>query len=209
MSDFVTLSLASFPDVKTMALIAQNEAVKIEVNDTYIKQTFRNRYRITSTTGATDLSIPVHSSQGNRAYSSVEIDYKNHWNRTHWRTLTAAYNNSPYFEYYCDAYEELLKSQVESLLEFNLKALQILCTDLGMKMPDVTSTWENPSEIIGTDFRDWINPNVEEAFLYEHYTQVFSDRFGFISGCSVLDLLFCLGPDAKFYLHNLQVPGNR
>jgi hypothetical protein len=34
-----------------------------------------------------------------------------------------------------------------------------------MKMPDVTSTWENPSEIIGADFRDWINPNVEEAYV--------------------------------------------
>jgi hypothetical protein len=102
-----------------------------------------------------------------------------------------------------------LRSQVESLLEFNLKALQILCVDLGMKMPEVTSNWENPSEIIGADFRDWINPNTKESFNYEPYTQVFSDRFGFISGCSVLDLLFCLGPDAKFYLHNLHVPSNR
>lgn len=198
------LSLAAFPDVHSMALIAQNENVSIEIHDNYLKQTFRNRYRISSAIGVTDLSIPVHFSQDNRAYSDVKIDYKNHWNRTHWRTLTAAYNNSPYFAYYSDEYEALFMKGIDNLMQFNLESLQLLCKHLGLKMPSKTDQWTIPIETDKMDYRFRIKPKFDQLFPNPEYTQVFSDRHGFIPSCSALDLLFCQGPDAKFYLHTFQ-----
>jgi hypothetical protein len=202
-------SLAAFPDVHSLALIAQNEHISIEVHDNYLKQTFRNRYRISSSIGATDLSIPVNFSQNNRAYSNVEIDYKNHWNRTHWRTITAAYNNSPYFTYYSDEYEALFMKGISSLMQFNLNALQLLCKHLGIKIPLQTQLWKKPDEADLFDFRFWIKPNTQQLMPNPEYTQVFADRHGFIPSCSALDLLFCLGPDAKFYLHSYQPQSNK
>lgn len=205
----VILSLCAFPDIKTMALLLQQPNALIEVHDNYLKQTYRNRYRIAGSTGAAELSIPVNFSQSNRAYNQVTIDYRNHWNRTHWRTLTATYNNSPYFNYYCDAYEALFKTHFKSLMEFNLKALSLLCKDFGIRMPLTTNQWVNPSDFEGEDLRDWIHTKAFDNIEMPEYFQVFSDRFGFIHGCSALDLLFCLGPDAKFYLMDFQVPSNR
>lgn len=208
MANFL-LSLATFPDIYSMALIAQNENVSLEVQDNYIKQTCRNRYRISSAVGAIDLSIPVNFSQNNRAYSSIEIDYKNNWNRTHWRTLTAAYNNSPYFTFYSDEYEMLFMKGISTLMQFNLEALQLLCKHFGIKMPKPTHLWQKPEEADVFDFRSWIKPNNQQFIPNPEYTQVFSDRHGFIQGCSALDLLFCLGPDAKFYLHAYQPQSNK
>lgn len=203
------LSLAAFPDVHNLALIAQNEHVNVEIHDNYLKQTFRNRYRISSSIGATDLSIPVNFTQDNRAYSKVEIDYKNNWNRTHWRTLIAAYNNSPYFTFYSDEYEALFMKGTSSLMQFNLEALQLLCNHLGLQMPAKTQQWTKPEEGDSRDLRYLIKPNNTYSIKNPEYTQVFSDRFGFIPSCSALDLLFCLGPDAKFYLHNFQPQSNK
>lgn len=205
----VLLSLAAFPDIHYMSLIAHNKDISIETHDNFLKQTFRNRYRISSSIGATDLSIPVHFTQDNRAYSNVEIDYKSHWNRTHWRTLTAAYNNSPYFTYYSDEYEALFMKGVSTLMQFNLEALQLLCNHLGLQLPKQTQQWTKPDETDSSDLRNLIKPNATHSFENPEYTQVFSDRHGFIQGCSALDLLFCLGPDAKFYLHNFQAFSNK
>lgn len=203
------VSLGTFPDIKTMALLSRQPDTLIEVHDNYIKQTYRNRYRIAGSTGAIDLSIPVNFNQANRAYNQVTIDYRNHWNRTHWRTLTATYNNSPYFNYYCDAYEDLFKTPLASLLEFNLKALSLLCKDFGLSMPSTSQEWTRPSDFHGEDLREWIQPKISDSIHSPDYFQVFSDRFGFIQGCSALDLLFCTGPDARFYLIDFQLPSNR
>ncbi len=203
------VSLGTFPDIKTFALLSQQPDTLIEVHDNYIKQTYRNRYRIAGSTGAIDLSIPVNFDQVNRAYNRVTIDYRNHWNRTHWRTLTATYNNSPYFSYYCDAYEDLFKSQVATLMDFNLKALSLLCKDFGLSMPANSQQWTRTSDFQGEDLREWIQPKLIDPIRSSEYFQVFSDRFGFIQGCSALDLLFCTGPDARFYLMDFQLPSNK
>jgi hypothetical protein len=203
------VSLGAFPDIKTLALLSQQPDTLFEIHDNYLKQTYRNRYRISGSTGAVELSIPVNFSQSNRAYNQVTIDYRNHWNRTHWRTLTANYNNSPYFNYYCDAYEDLFRTPVDTLMEFNLKALGLLCKDFGLKMPSTTDQWVNQTDFQGEDLRDWIHTKSFDLIETPEYFQVFSDRFGFINGCSSLDLLFCMGPDARFYLMDFQLPSNR
>ena len=40
---------------------------------------------------------------------------------------------------------------------------------------------------------------------YPLYSQIFMDKQGFIPNASILDLLFCQGPQATAYLENLKI----
>ena len=62
---------------------------------------------------------------------------------------------------------------------------------------------ENHTEY--TDLRDAIHPKASRRklgaeFPVHPYHQTFSDRFPFHPNLSILDLLFCCGPEAKQYL---------
>lgn len=55
------------------------------------------------------------------------------------------------------------------------------------------------------NFRTSLSPKIpiEEIapwYMPVEYTQVFEDKFPFIPGLSILDLLFCVGPGALGYL---------
>ena len=54
-----------------------------------------------------------------------------------------------------------------------------------------------------SDFRDVIHakhPQHDDDFTPKPYWQVFQHRYGFQPNLSVLDLLFCMGPESIFYL---------
>ncbi|MBQ8045006.1 MAG: hypothetical protein IJ269_01485, partial [Bacteroidales bacterium] len=50
------------------------------------------------------------------------------------------------------------------------------------------------------DYRNVFSPKNKETIQLPPYDQVFTDRFGFQSDISILDLLFNLGPDSLGYL---------
>jgi hypothetical protein len=53
------------------------------------------------------------------------------------------------------------------------------------------------------DFREVIHakhPQDDPEFKPRSYWQVFQHRYGFQPNLSILDLLFCMGPEAVFYL---------
>ena len=51
------------------------------------------------------------------------------------------------------------------------------------------------------DFR-YLTQDKKTSYNFEEYTQVFEERFGFISNLSILDLLFAEGRHAFEYLKN-------
>ena len=51
------------------------------------------------------------------------------------------------------------------------------------------------------DFRYLVNGKKDHS-VFENYTQVFDDKFGFLNNLSVLDLLFNEGKFAMDYLKN-------
>lgn len=56
----------------------------------------------------------------------------------------------------------------------------------------------------GQDMRFAISPKMPEVLLeYPKYTQVFSNKHGFIPNLSIIDLLFNVGPETENYLENL------
>lgn len=179
--------------------------VKLEASENYQKKSHRNRYKILGANGPIELSIPLIKGKNQKTnIKKVEIAYYESWYSNHIHSIQSAYGNAPYFIHYSDYIFDLLKSKEKFLYQLNLKALQMI---LGFLKIDVviTETEEFCKVPAGyRDLRNMINKhNSSELKNRIPYLQVFEDKFGFVSGLSILDLLFNLGPESKMYLDKL------
>lgn len=196
---------AYFPNIATFSIIAHHK-VKWEVEDNFQKQTYRNRSYICTDRGKLMLNLPIKhvgSNQGRQQYKNVVIDNSENWQRQHWRTLQTAYRTSPFFEYYEDEIAPLFNQEQSFLLDFNLRAIEVICECLQVPMSiDKTNTYEiQPTDIF--DLRHLIDAKKKHQGKLERYTQVFGDRHGFLENMSILDLLFNEGPGTLSYLKNV------
>jgi len=181
-------------------LISESEII-LEQFDNYTKQTYRNRCRIMGSNGVLTLSIPVKKKRGvKNLLRDIRIDYDTPWNKIHWRSLEASYAASPYFEYVKDDLVEFYDRKYDFLLDLNALLMDRTLQSLGLNIP--ISFSKAFSEISDTeDPRYFIHPKMDLAkidpdFIPREYHQVFSDRQGFQSNLSILDLLFNEGPSA-------------
>jgi len=185
-------------------LVRQKEIV-LEQHDSYSKQSYRNRCLVMGPNGVIALSIPVIKRQGSKTLlKDIRIDYDSHWNRIHWKSLVAAYASSPFFEYLSDDLWPIYESRFVFLIDLNHRLLDFSLFQLGMDIP-VRRTDSFVPITSEQDPRHFIHPKKKQAeedpgFQPESYHQVFSDRHGFQSNLSILDLLFNLGPEALNYL---------
>ena len=186
----------------------QSDVVWVENHEHYIKQTYRNRCSIATANGPLNLVIPVIKVNGNHTrMCDVEISFSEKWQLIHWRAIEAAYNNAPFFLYYKSEFESFYTRPFKSLVEFNAKLLETVLTMLRVnKVIHHTSNYIESTDIETADFRQTIQPKSKQEMIFPPYTQVFSDRSGFIPDLSVVDLLFNLGPEANGYLEALSMP---
>lgn len=200
------LSTAYFPPLAYMAAVANSQSIWIEAYETYPKQTWRNRCTISTANGLQNLSVPVVKINGNRTLTQeVRICYSENWQQLHWRALETAYNKSPYFEYYKDRLEVILKVEHDRLIELNMFILEEILSILKINIPVQTTTSFNKSESKFIDLRQTFSPKQQVGQnLFPPYYQVFSDRHGFQSNLSILDLLFCEGPATLSNLKDLK-----
>lgn len=192
-----------FPNIAHFVAIAQAKHVIWELEDNFVKQTYRNRTYIYGANGKLLLNIPVIYSQKNRQkYKDVTIFNSERWQLQHWKSLESAYRTSPFFEFYEDELKPLFFEDTELLLDFNLKCFEVICDCLQLDVSiSKTSTFEK--EVNDTsDLRHLVNAKKETQQNFEGYTQVFGDKHGFIPNLSILDLLFNEGPNALNYLES-------
>ena len=191
-----------FSNISTFAVIAQHKHVILEVSGNYQKQTFRNRANIYGANGILQLNLPVIYSQKDRkSYKDVAIFNQDKWQIHIWKSLESAYKTSPFFEYYEDELNELFNTKFETVLDFNLKSLDLICELLQIETTfSKTETFEKTSEN-SLDFRHLANRK-SEGFNLKPYTQVFGIKHGFISNLSILDLLFNEGTNTVTYLES-------
>ena len=192
-----------FPNLAHFVAIVNVDEVVFEMDDNFLKQTYRNRTYIYGANGKLGLNIPVIHTQKNRQkYRDVKIYNDDNWQSLHWKSLLSAYRTSPFFEYYEDELQPLFTEKAEFLLDFNLKCFEVICECLQLELN--TSKMETYQKIIDdkTDFRHLVNAKKEAPCLLETYTQVFNDKHGFIPNLSILDLLFNEGPNALNYLES-------
>lgn len=194
----VLLPTAYLPSIQWFVYVVKAGRVFIEQHETYPKQTYRNRCEIAAANGKLSLTIPVVKVFGNhtKTHEISIADYEK-WQLLHWRALTAAYANSPYFLYYQDELKPFYTGTNNNLLKFNLELTAKLMNLLGIKKSfELTSTFElKPANVL--DLRNEITPKKPfSLFPLPAYWQVFQERNGFYPGLSVVDLLFNLGPES-------------
>jgi hypothetical protein len=191
-----------FPSISHFVAMAQSENITFEIEDNFQKQTNRNRTYIYSPNGIQLLNIPVkHSKESHQKTKDIRIESDFDWQKQHFKSLEAAYRNSPFFEFFEDDIRPLFEKKHDFLLDLNFEALAILSKCLRMKIDYKTTTeyFHDVDTARITDVRALVNGK-KDLSLFENYTQVFDDKYGFINNLSVLDLLFNEGKYAAEYL---------
>ncbi len=189
-----------FPPIIFWSLWQQGEII-LEAKEHYQKRSFRNRMHIASPNGWLALSIPLLKGKNSKMpVQDVLIDNTKPWQRDHWRSLQTAYGKSPFFEHYMEALRPLYVQKYEKLFDFNMSTILLVRTLLFADNQSFILSdkyeYHNPKE----DFRGKIKPNQEFNHSFVEYVQVFQDQTGFVSNLSILDLLFCMGPEAARFL---------
>lgn len=198
----ILVTTAYLPPASYMAEVLRTDEVVIEVIETYQKQTLRNHCAIYGPNGRQNLSIPVVKVNGNHTRTKdIRISEHQPWQRIHWRSITTAYNNSPFFLYYQDLLAPLYEKKINFLVDWNMELLILMLRILKVERQiSLTTSYEtSPEGIMDLRWKFNQDNNVIPA-NFQRYTQVFESRHGFISGLSVIDLVFNLGPEANDYI---------
>ncbi len=208
---FVVLSTAYLGPVEYFAYIINAKRILIEQEETYLKQTYRNRCVIDSSEDKLVLSIPVVKVNGNHTkIKDIRISNDEKWQLIHWRAITSSYNHSPFFLYYKDELEPFFLNKFNFLLDYNQRLLSTLLKFISHDVSiDFTSKFEKPESNGNADLRYSIRPKIKPVCEFPRYPQVFENKHGFIPNLSIIDLLFNLGPDAKEYLNQFFVLNNK
>lgn len=96
------------------------DEVQIEVQESFVKQTYRNRCLIHDAQGnEIVLTVPVMKVEHKQLTRDVQISYQQHWQHQHWMALKSAYGKSPYWDYYADFFAPFYTGQTKWLIELN------------------------------------------------------------------------------------------
>jgi hypothetical protein len=202
------LSTAYLPPVSYISACRMTDEILVEACETYTKQTIRNHCRILGPNGCQVLSIPVIKVNGNRtATKDIRIAESEPWQRIHWRSISTAYNNSPFFLYYQDFFSPFFEKRFDFLIDLNHRLMESIFGILKISKPiSLTKEFANPGSVTN-DYRFyWKKNDRSVSASFPGYTQVFSGRHEFVPDLSILDLIFNLGPEASAYLESLPQP---
>lgn len=179
------LPVHCFPNAAWLAEAASADVV-LDLHEYYEKQTLRNRFEILGVNGKMTLSIPVEGQKGVKTLSK-DVKIANHdWRKLYLTSIRSAYGRAPFYEHYFDELADIFLEKQAYLADFNLQVLDWLKA----KKLSITTAQS-------TAFIPYSEKQIPQPCAMEEppaYLQVFSDRFPFSSGLSVIDLLMNLGP---------------
>ena len=174
----------------------------VERCENYQKRSFRNRFNIHGSQGTYQFSIPLAKGKHNqKPISAVQIAYDEDWIRNLERLLSSSYGSAPFFEFYFNPLMSIFNRKYERLYDLNwdlLKfTLSVLSIDTDIRESQQYLTKYDPSL---RDLRGMLNPNDASSKYQFKYTQVFNNQ-PFVSGLtSIVDLIFCYGPESRVVL---------
>jgi hypothetical protein len=202
----VVTSACYFPPAIFFNYYSEAEEILLDAHEYFVKQTLRNRTYLCGANGKFSLIVPVKHTGGKLTpVKEIQISYDTNWQKTHWRSLTSAYRNSPYFEFYEDELASLFSVKEKFLFDLNEKILHKLYRLTGAeKNISLTEKYFSGYENAVTDLRNLSDPAAFFQSLstarIKTYPQVFAPPENFIAGLSILDMLFNTGRDYYEFL---------
>ena len=205
----ILLSIQYLPSIQYFTKLVNYEQVWIEQHEHYQKGSYRNRCHLAGANGLLRLSIPLARGKNEQLpIRLVRIAYDEGWQRQHWMSIRSAYSRAPYFDFYAGKLEPFFQKKWEFLFDFNWELLQELKSMIGIECQlKLTESYEHQVSSETLDFRNSIFPKKHRQkedldFSAPKYRQLFEEKYGFLPNLSILDLLFCTGPEAILYLEN-------
>lgn len=199
----ILLELSYLPPVQYFTKLQHYALVLVEAQEHYAKGTYRNRCHIASANGLLRLSIPLEKGKNEQQpIQEVRIAYQEPWQHWHWEGIKSAYGKSPFFEHYADVLAPFYEKNYEFLFDWNWNLLQTLLQLIGIQSEmRFTTEYQKHTPAETLDFRNKISPKTHRQAEDPHfqpirYEQVFIEKHGFLPNLSILDLLFCTGPEA-------------
>lgn len=193
----------SFPCIDYIKSLSISTYVEIEQYESFQKMSFRNRYVICGANGLIHLTIPLDGGrEQKKQIKEIRIDNGTGWQRRHWRSILSSYAKSPFFEYFSQEVQTLLFSEEKFLFDLNFKILLWLHKALKISAEiRCTSSFRNNYDDAFDCRNTFLPSNFQNSQSWQpRYSQVFESKLGFQSNVSILDLLFCEGPNAQSLL---------
>ena len=208
----VLLVTSYWPNLHYFFYVLNASIINIEQFDNYSKQSYRNRTQILSANGILNLSIPIKKNKSEKAVNSIEISYKEDWQKNHWRAITSAYKNSPYFDFFEEDLKVFYSNKYNLLIDYNIDQLKFIIKVLKQKKNiQLTKQYESNQESV-IDLRTIIHP--KQSYLSDKlvankldqsYYQTFENKISFTPNLSILDLLFNKGLHTIDYLKSIDL----
>ena len=208
----VLLVTSYWPNLHYFFYVLNASIINIEQFDNYSKQSYRNRTQILSANGILNLSIPIKKNKSEKAVNSIEISYKEDWQKNHWRAITSAYKNSPYFDFFEEDLKVFYSNKYNLLIDYNTDQLKFIVKVLKQKKNiQLTKQYESNQESV-IDLRTIIHP--KQSYLSDKlvankldqsYYQTFENKISFTPNLSILDLLFNKGLHTIDYLKSIDL----
>ncbi|MCH7399011.1 WbqC family protein [Belliella sp. DSM 107340] len=194
----IITELFYLPPIEHFVAIHNEKMVLLDIQENYQKQTYRNRCQIRLANKVETLSIPVLGGNKKIRTELVKIDYNQKWVNVHLRGIQSAYGKAPFFEYYFPYIEEVFQKKIDLLTDFNMELLTVCLKllQLDIKVMKLDKSDTNSESI---DIRGLISAKspFEDRNIYQPapYSQLFG--LDFVPNLSIIDLLFCVGPESS------------
>lgn len=181
----------------------------------FIYHEFQNRNRVKTNNGVRWLTVPVKEGRKRKKFSEILISNEKNWSRGHWLTLKMNYGNSPYWDEFCNFFEETYNKKWEKLIDLNLHLIKGIMDFLDIEKELILASSLNVSgekcdliiaqcKILGAetylsgtgaltymDIDKFKGEGIDVVFQeFEHptYPQLWGE---FIENLSIVDYLFC------------------
>ncbi|MFK8007024.1 MAG: WbqC family protein [Saprospiraceae bacterium] len=207
MEKTVLLELHYLPSIQYVSKLLQFSRVMLEQHENYSKGSYRNRCHLASSMGLLRLSLPLAGGKNQQQpIREVKLKYDEPWQNQHWTAIKSAYGKSPFFEHYEHRFLPIFQKKYEYLWDWNWDLLHVVLEIISLKKNiELTKKFDKELEEEIVDFRNKISPKENKKFEdvdFEQakYVQVFEAENGFLPNLSILDLIFCAGPEAEIYL---------
>ena len=193
------IDLHYLPCVAYFSCLSKFQSIVIEKHEHYEKQTYRNRCHINTANGLEKLIVPITAKHGKILITDVRIDYTQKWLTNHWRAIESAYRKAPFFEHYQDDLHKTLFEKPVFLYDLNFELLTMCLNWLHISVNLTESTsYEKVPNSGAEDLRNKISAKKTDRdvsyYVESPYQQVFGKTF--VSNLSLIDLIFCEGPNA-------------